>query len=842
MSKFTPIRMSGVFNVALSKPYPPKAKKPLWDKTSLDTLARQKLGEVNARGIPFEMGKLSARAHALVLAPPAKKGASGPPAIVPVKAKGHYVCIAHCCAGRDGDNLAPSVGDELARYTLLYADGTFHARVIRRRFEISPLVVPWGRGSFVAETMASMIPLKPGSPAAWGYAQTGLGNNGLPGIWIFAMPNPKPETPIKAVRLESLTEDGIALFAMTLAHFPEHPLRHESRNTFEISLPPKAKVAPAALKVDMDMGHVTRVYPKEGLEPKKWLKDPLSGLGQERPKPGPQRDYLVEATGSPAASFFVKAGEKDFEVSYGEALSKGRARGKGGVRVELCHPHRTWVRVKVVDAETNKPVPTRARFLGPRGEYLPPYGHPADVNTNWFEDEGGNIVLGNATFAYLPGEFQIALPVGDVFVELHKGFEYTPVRRRLDIKPGQRELRLDIRRFTDMRRQDFVTADTHVHFISPQTAWLEGQCEGLNLVNLLASQWGRLFTNVGDITGGVSGCSTPDTLVFVGTENRHHLLGHISMLGVKGQPVFPMCTGGPSEAWFGDADVRAMADWADECRAKRGVVIRPHFPSPNCENSADIVLGKYDALEVRQFNILNNRLDTLPIREWYRYLNCGYRLPAVGGTDKMSAGMPVGGVRTYARLDRNDQFNFNAWGRAVRAGRTFTTSGPLIGFVAENHEVGDEFRMPAGGGTIETDAWAVCAQPIHGLEIVHNGEVVAATHSEKGVNQLSLRARVKITRSGWLAARCFSRNMVWHCWPINVAAHTSPVYVVVGDQEAFSPTDAVYIMTLIHGGMEWLDNLSIKADEKTRHGLRSVFERAERELRSRLRRHGQQIT
>ena len=33
--------------------------------------------------------------------------------------------------------------------------------------------------------------------------------------------------------------------------------------------------------------------------------------------------------------------------------------------------------------------------------------------------------------------------------------------------------------------------------------------------------------------------------------------------------------------------------------------------------------------------------------EYYRYLSCGYRLPLVGGTDKMSSDVPVGLYRTY---------------------------------------------------------------------------------------------------------------------------------------------------------------------------------------------------
>ena len=60
----------------------------------------------------------------------------------------------------------------------------------------------------------------------------------------------------------------------------------------------------------------------------------------------------------------------------------------------------------------------------------------------------------------------------------------------------------------------------------------------------------------------------------------------------------------------------------------------------------------------------------------------GYRVAAVGGTDKMSAGMPVGGVRTYAHLG-DEEFTFANWAKAVRAGRTFTTSGPLIDLTVE---------------------------------------------------------------------------------------------------------------------------------------------------------------
>ena len=100
----------------------------------------------------------------------------------------------------------------------------------------------------------------------------------------------------------------------------------------------------------------------------------------------------------------------------------------------------------------------------------------------------------------------------------------------------------------------------------------------MNVVNLLASQWGRLFTNVGDVTGRV-GVVEDDTIVYVGTENRNHMLGHMSMLGTQGfAGLSPCAPAGPTEAAIGDPDFVSLAEWALENKRKGGVVIRPHFP------------------------------------------------------------------------------------------------------------------------------------------------------------------------------------------------------------------------------------------------------------------------
>src|SRR5438132_11615175 len=121
------------------------------------------------------------------------------------------------------------------------------------------------------------------------------------------------------------------------------------------------------------------------------------------------------------------------------------------------------------------------------------------------------------------------------------------------------------------------------------------------------------------------------------------VLGHMSLLGTRGNPVAPFSASGPEESYLGEPTWVGLSDWADACRERDGLVVIPHFPNPFAEAAASIIMGKVDAVEVRDFHW---GVDSEGVRAWYRFLNCGYRVAAVGGTDKMSAGVPIGGVRT----------------------------------------------------------------------------------------------------------------------------------------------------------------------------------------------------
>src|SRR5256884_384790 len=121
-----------------------------------------------------------------------------------------------------------------------------------------------------------------------------------------------------------------------------------------------------------------------------------------------------------------------------------------------------WLHGETVDAATQRRVPVRLAFRSNEGRYIAPYGHRTEINDAWFQDYGADVKLMDTSFAYVDRTFQAELPVGDLYVEMTKGFEYEAVRRKLKIEPGQRELKLEIARFADLRSQGWVTADTHV--------------------------------------------------------------------------------------------------------------------------------------------------------------------------------------------------------------------------------------------------------------------------------------------------------------------------------------------------------------------------------------------
>ena len=207
--------------------------------------------------------------------------------------------------------------------------------------------------------------------------------------------------------------------------------------------------------------------------------------------------------------------------------------------------------------------------------------------------------------------------------------------------------------------------------------------------------------------------------------------------------------------------------------------------------------------------------------EYYRYLNGGYRLPLVGGTDKMSSDVPVGLYRTYVYIPPEQDFTYETWRANLAAGRTFMSGGPIISLSVDGHAIGDMVRLSGNGGTVEVEAWAESIFPIHTLQIVQQGRVVEASEDRTGARRLQLKARIKVDGHTWLAARVsgpgYTNPILHHdAWRRGVMAHTSPVYVACGDDwRLFDQETAQYMLTLIDGSLTYIRELSPRAQPGT---------------------------
>jgi hypothetical protein len=422
-----------------------------------------------------------------------------------------------------------------------------------------------------------------------------------------------------------------------------------------------------------------------------------------------------------------------------------------------------------------------------------------------------------------------------VYIEVAKGFEIRPVRQVIEVRTDTREITIEIEKILPWREQGWVTADTHVHFPSPMTALLEGAAEGVNVVNLLASQWGELMTNVGDFDGKNT-WGTPETggdgeyLVRVGTENRQHVLGHISLLGYKGQIIAPMTTGGPDESALGDPVEILLTEWARQCKNQGGLVVVPHFPNPRLEPAATIVSNDADAIEMTSWGNLYGGIDPYSLADWYRYLNCGYWVPVVGGTDKMSANTPIGAVRTYARIADDQPFTYDSWMEAIRRAETFVTYGPLLEFEVEGTRMGGCIKMSPSGGTVDV-TWQVASVtiPMSRVELIVNGEIreSVSVSPEEGSGHWS----INIDESSWLALLVRGH---YTDKPEIITAHSSPVVIDVEDSPIFAAADAVTILEQIEGALAYVDTVGTRADDIAYKRMRLVLESAHRKLHNRM--------
>ena len=730
---------------------------------------------------------------------------------------------------------AGRLGEHAADYVIEYADGTEERLAILRRHHVGDFTRWWGQNCFQAVADHKPVPIRASHEQThpyWGQSQTRADANDFrPWTnWLTSWQNPHPEKEIVGLRFEPDC-GALVLSALTMGQIKDQPLRWERRSKAILRLPAGETFHPdlnedgLLSQIQLDLGQVISALPRPIYPEVSWEQSD----NNELPKIS-QDEILVEYAAHPQACFHLAEGQTIPLTELTEAPSV----------LSPVKPARQRVEIKVVERGTKRPVAVKLHIHGAEGEYLAPLDRHRIINPAWFEDYSVDFShRGQHSCTYITGETTVDLPLGKIYVEISKGFEIRPLRQAIEITPATEEIQIEVENVLRWRDRGWVTADTHVHFLSPIAAMLEGAAEGVNVVNLLASQWGELMTNVGDFDGSHTWGSREtggegEYLVRVGTENRQHVLGHISLLGYQGRLIAPMTTGGADESAIGDPVETLLTEWARQCKERGGLVVLPHFPHPRAEHAAAIVSGGIDAVEMTSWGELYRGIDPYSLSDWYRYLNCGYLLAAVGGTDKMSAEMAVGTVRTYAHIPAGEPFTYESWKSAVRRAETFVTYGPLLEFAVEGSPMGSRIAIPAGGGAVDV-TWTAASLtiPMTRVELIVNGEIreslAIPPASGSGTWQ------VRIEKSSWVALLIRGQ---YHDQPEVIAAHSSPVMIDVENSILLAAADAVTILDQIEGSLAYIDIIGTRAEERVYKRMRLALVSAHRLLHNRLHQQG----
>jgi hypothetical protein len=390
---------------------------------------------------------------------------------------------------------------------------------------------------------------------------------------------------------------------------------------------------------------------------------------------------------------------------------------------------------------------------------------------------------------------------------------------------GESSVTAALRRWSHMAADGWYSGDVHVHLhyggeylLSPQDASLAQRAEDVHFMNMMVANQGSFFIHDEEhFEGKPHALSGAHHILQWGEEYRNDFYGHMCMYGIE-KLVPPIYSGFRMSDRIDDMPANAVA--ARLCHDAGGALSYAHplFDSLELDRvftrsrtveakelPIDAALGVIDAVDIMSYPSRNMESSRL----WYRLLNCGLKLAATAGTDTFmndcdngTFSNPPAGVRVFARVE--GAFTTAAWCDAVRAGRTFVTNAPMITLDVAGRGPGDEITVTPGD-KLRFEAEAGSHVPFERLEIIVNGDVVASADASGGGHEAAISHELTAGESCWIAARVTGGVHEHVLDRDGVFAHTSPIYVRIGDAPVARRDDAAYFV-------DWIERLIAMAE------------------------------
>lgn len=462
-------------------------------------------------------------------------------------------------------------------------------------------------------------------------------------------------------------------------------------------------------------------------------------------------------------------------------------------------------------------------------------------------------------YFHADGSFEIELPGGPTVVEATRGLEYGLGRAEIDLQPGKpQEVRLRLKRWENMAAKGWYSSDAHIHanytaphhqVIEPEDVRLQAFGEDLNNANLMVANSSASFLHdLRYFEGKPHALSGPNHILYWNEEMRNAgPYGHMCFYGLK-QLVSPLYTGFAGTPFWEDyppnytqaRNAREQGGAVTYAHPIGGSELKPdsarvettgrlHPPSVPVsfetagvkELPVDLALGQVDA-----FDVFSNADEIGSMEIWYGLLNCGFRLGISAGSDSFTNVVDhytAGGGRVY--VHSGGRLDYQQWIQGYKQGRSFATNGPMLFFTVNGKEPGEEIRLAPSARGVRVSARVRTQVPIEKIEVIANGQVVASRDASGG-NEISLDEDIALRRSSWIALRAYGP---WHRLVLNdlqTLAHTSPVYVRLGDQPIASRDEVRYYIDWIEKLIAQVKSRGRFANDARRQEVVELFGRA----------------
>jgi hypothetical protein len=486
------------------------------------------------------------------------------------------------------------------------------------------------------------------------------------------------------------------------------------------------------------------------------------------------------------------------------------------------------LRLRILDGPGGEPIAARVSVTDAAGR-----GYAPD-DALWHADDGFDRSQRPFEYQYFhaPGGAELALPEGEVRVEIIRGTETRPARRSVKIASGAtRYVEIALERIADLASEGWFSGDLHVHMNyggayrnGPERLAFQAAAEDLRLVENLIVNKEQRVPDIAYFDGSPDFFPNWNVVIEHAQEFHTSFWGHLGLLGLREHFLMPGYAAYTNTAAASLYPPNAVI--LDLAHAQGGVTgyVHPFDSEPDPfdaktpltnELPVDVALGKVDYYEAVGF-VGDPLVNQAP---WYRLLNCGFRLPTGAGTDAManfaSLRGPVGLNRVYAKL--RAPLDHRRFLDALVAGMTFATNGPLLSFTLGGEQIGGAIELPAGSHRLEVRASLRSIVAVDHFEVVGNGEVVASLPLEAEGTSGRARTEIEVERSGWYLLRAWNSKATHPVRDYLPFATTSPIYVTVGGEPVRSPEDAEYFLA-------WVDRLLQAA--RTHGGYNTADERA----------------